>query len=152
MGLTIKLADRAEIDALVKIEKGTFDAALYPLMSKRNFSHLLTHGHADIWLAWVDGQAVGDAVVFYRKNSSYARLYSIAVLPSHQGGLVGKALLEAAEAAAQKRGLKGMVQEIRADNERLFGRYLSLGYRETGRMADYYPDGCACIKLKRDFQ
>jgi hypothetical protein len=40
--------------------------------------------------------------------------------------------------------------EIRADNRKLLDRYLGLGYSRYRDVADYYPDGSGCIKLKRN--
>jgi len=83
-------------------------------------------------------------------GSRFLRFYSLAVLPEAQGGALGRRLFEAIEAAARKRGL-GVITEVRADNRKLHERYLGLGYKEFERKTDYYPDGCAAIRMKRLF-
>lgn len=151
MTVTIRLATLDDLPALDRVERETFSPALYHRLSKRQYRYLLTKGNCEIWVASTNGTLCGAAILFYRKNSAYGRLYSIAVTPDAQGGDVGKALLTRAEDSIKQRGLKGIIQEIRADNARLKDRYTRLGYTITGTQADYYPDGASCLKLKKDF-
>lgn len=148
--MRIRQALVSDVDALCILERNVFDVTRFHLVSKRQFRYLLTKGNAEIWVADDDGSILGAAILFFRKNYAYGRLYSIAVDPSAQGGNVGRALFEAVENRVVAKGLKGMAQEVRADNERLLQRYLKIGYTVYGEEADYYPDGASCIKLRRD--
>ena len=114
----------------------------------------MTRAQAEIWLAEqasaTGRQVCGAFVLFFRKGASYARLYSIAVLPSAQGQGVGAALMEQAEARARAKGLHELRQEVRANNHSLINRHLGRGYRPYGQTANYYPDGSPCLKLTKD--
>ncbi|EIM03355.1 acetyltransferase [Rhodanobacter sp. 115] len=59
---------------------------------------------------------LGTAVVFFRKGSKVARLYSLASKPDARGKGVGTSLVEAAEAAARRRRCHALRLEVRTDN------------------------------------
>lgn len=149
MTVTIRRAHSRDVSTLQTIEMQAFDAAKYDLTSGRQFRYLVSKGNAEIWLACEKDKVLGYITMLYRKNSHFGRLYSIAVLPEYQGKTVGKALFEHAEKTVLKHKAKGMLLEIREDNTRALNRYLGLGYNVTGRVADYYPDHSACVKMKK---
>lgn len=147
----IRLANEQDAAALAALEARAFDPAYYHLMSSNQYRHLLTKGNADILVTERNGMLCGALILLYRANSAFGRMYSIAVDPDFQGGEVGKALFEAMEAHVREKGMRGVLLEIRDDNIRHYERYIRLGYAENGRVADYYPDGHGCIKMKKIF-
>jgi ribosomal protein S18 acetylase RimI-like enzyme len=150
--MRIDAAVPEDLDRLVQIETGAFDARLYTQMTRRQFRRHLAGDRAVLLVARDPaGAPIGYALGFIKNNTSYLRLYSLAVDPAHQGGRVGAELFPAIEEVARQRSLRGMQLEIREDNFRLFDRYSRLGYRPYRKVPDYYPDGAACIKLKIDF-
>jgi ribosomal protein S18 acetylase RimI-like enzyme len=150
MALSITPARTTDLDRLVAVEGAAFDPALYLLMSRRQFAAHLASPRALILVARDSGAgAVGYALCFRRRGTGWLRLYSLAVDPAFQGGRVGAELFRAVEDAARREGL-GVQLEIRADNRKLLDRYLGLGYSRYRDVADYYPDGAGCIKLKRE--
>lgn len=151
MTIKIRPATLKDLDDLITIETKCFDKRRYPQMSRASFKHLLTKGNALIKLAIVNGVSCGMVVSFFRSNSQYGRMYSIAVLPEYQGGEVGRKLYEDLIKEIKKRGLKGMLLEIRSDNTRHLDRYLKLGFKVIKELEDYYPDRSNGIKLKLDF-
>jgi [ribosomal protein S18]-alanine N-acetyltransferase len=84
---------------------------------------------------------LGTAVLFFRKGSGVARLYSLATQPEARGKGVGSALLEATEAAARQRRCRALRLEVRTDNHSAIKLYERLGYRCIGALAGYYQDG-----------
>lgn len=144
-------AELKDLDDLCLIENETFDDKRYPLMSRNNFQYHLRKGSNDILIAKQDGVSCGMSVIFYRKNSYFARLYSIAVLPEYQGGEVGKKLFEATMLNARQRKLKGLVLEIRSDNQKHEIRYLNQGFQLVKILPNYYNDSCDGLKLKKVF-
>ena len=140
-----------DVGRLLAIEAAAFDPALYTRMTERQFHrHIASETAVLLVVRDGAGSAVGYALGFIKRNTGYLRLYSLAVDPAHQGGRVGAELFAATEKAAAGRGLRGVQLEIRADNEKLHQRYLKLGYQPYRSVADYYPDGAGCIKLKRE--
>lgn len=151
MPLRIRRATRNDLSAIGELERRAFDLRIYPLTSPRQYRYLLDKGNADILVVESEGTVCGAAVILYRRSAHYGRLYSIAVAPEFQGGTIGKALFEAVEATIRRKGLKGVLLEIRSDNHRHYQRYLSIGYQEIRRLPEYYPDGGDGIKLRKDF-
>jgi len=151
MSLIIRLATLSDVDSLCAIEQQSFAPSLYHLTSRRQFRYLINKGNAEIWLAELHGQACGMAVLFFKANSRFVRLYSIAVLPAFQGRDVGLALFECAQKQGLHKKLMGLSLEIRSDNKKHYDRYRALGYKDVGTVEDYYPDHSPCIKLQKIF-
>ncbi|MCT8971582.1 GNAT family N-acetyltransferase [Microbaculum marinisediminis] len=147
---SLRTAGPADLDALVEIENAVFVPPAYEPMSRRQFRWHISNPRAALIVCTRRGQVVGYALGLARAGSRYMRFYSLAVLSQAQGGEIGKRLFEAIETAARQRGL-GVITEVRADNTRLHRRYLGLGYTEFEHKPDYYPDGCAAIRMKRSF-
>jgi ribosomal protein S18 acetylase RimI-like enzyme len=147
---SLRRAGPTDLDALVDIENTVFVRPAYEPMSRRQFRRHMDNPRADLIVCVRDGRIVGYALGLARAASHYLRFYSLAVAPEAQGGEIGRMLFEAIEAAAKKRGL-GVITEVRADNARLHRRYLGLGYVEFEHKPDYYPDGCAAIRMNRSF-
>ena len=77
-------------------------------------------------------------------------IQTIAVSQSHQGRGLGRALLVDLMDEAQRRGVRELFLEVRADNEPAIALYQSLGFREIDRRAGYYqPDGVDAIVMCR---
>ena len=75
-------------------------------------------------------------------------IQTIAVSQSHQGRGLGRALLVDLMDEAQRRGVRELFLEVRADNEPAIVLYQSLGFREIDRRAGYYqPDGVDAIVM-----
>lgn len=87
------------------------------------------------------GQAVGSAVVLFRADRPWARLYSIAVDPAARGRGLGVDLLAAAEAVARRRRATSLRLEVRQDNPLAITLYEARGYRRVGARSGYYEDG-----------
>lgn len=154
MRVTLRQATLDDLDRLLAIEQQAFPADLFHQISRRQYRYLLTRARAEIWLAALQGSAdplaCGASILLFRKGADFARLYSIAVLPSGQGQGVGSALMAQAEDRARDRGLSALCQEVRADNQALIDRHRRNGYRPYGQTPAYYPDGTACLKLIKD--
>lgn len=147
----IRLATIDDAAALAALEQKAFDPDFFHLMSKSQFSRLIKKGNADILVAEEDQRLIGVVVILYRKRSKLGRMYSIAVHPDFQGRDVGKSLFEAMENRLKEKDMRGALLEIRADNTDHLARYQKQGYRLTRIMPEYYPDGCAGLKLERIF-
>jgi len=145
MRATIRPAVPEDLDALVRLE------TVFPgdCISRKSFRHLLTRGHAAIWVYDGGQGVVGNAVVLYRRRSVSARVYSLVVDPACQGRGIARALLEAAEQAAAAKGCTTMRLEVRADNEAAIRLYRKAGYLPDGRVDNYYDDGMAAQRLRK---
>ena len=68
------------------------------------------------------------------------------------GGLgIGRALLAELLAEAERRGVRELFLEVRADNPAARGLYASMGFREIGVRPRYYqPEDVDAVVMKRD--
>lgn len=121
-------------------------------MSRQSFAGHIRAGRNPLFVSIEGGgPACGYALGLVRRRSPYVRFYSLAILPEHAGRGAGRLLFQAIEDFARRRRYRGVRLEIRADNRRLLDRYAGLGYRVFARVPAYYADGCAAIRMVRDF-
>ncbi|TAL92663.1 MAG: GNAT family N-acetyltransferase [Rhodanobacter sp.] len=135
----IRRADSSDLDDLVRLEQCAFDG---DRMSRAQYRRHLASDSARILLASAGRyDFLGSVVLFFRRRSTLARVYSLATRPEARGRGIGAALLAAAAAAARRRGCRALRLEVRTDNAAAIGLYERLGYRRFGSYAHYYQDG-----------
>jgi [ribosomal protein S18]-alanine N-acetyltransferase len=135
----VRRAETSDLDDLVALEDRTFDS---DRMSRTQYRRHLDSGTALVLVASANHRNfLGTAVLFFRKRSGVARLYSLATQPEARGKGVGTALLEATEAAARQRRCRALRLEVRTDNESAIKLYERFGYRCIAALAAYYQDG-----------
>jgi ribosomal protein S18 acetylase RimI-like enzyme len=101
-------------------------------------------------LAAIDASGLlGKAIVFFRRNTDIARLYSIAVGHEARGRGLGEALLGAVERAARASGRRRLRLEVRQDNAGAIRLYERLGYRCFGAYAGFYEDGADAWRYEK---
>jgi len=88
--------------------------------------------HARLFLARLEGKAVGYATCFSAYSTFRAHplwnIHDIAVLASHRGQGIGRALIEHIAEAAQAEGCCKLTLEVREDNPLAHGLYSKLGF------------------------
>ena len=134
----IRAAATRDLDQLLALERAAFTT---DHLSPRQYRRHLHSPTAAVLVAVDRDELLGKALVFFRQRSDVARLYSIAVAQQARGRGVAKALLEAAAAAAQRRGCHRLRLEVRQDNAAAIALYERLGYRRFGAHSAYYEDG-----------
>lgn len=145
--LRLRPAGRDDLAGLVELEEACFAGDRF---SRRSYRHLLVRGHADVLVA-EDGQGrlAGSAVLLYRRGSSSARLYSLAVRPDLRGRGLGRAMLAAVERAALFRGATRVVLEVAEGNQAALALYLRAGYETKRRLSDYYESGEDALRMQK---
>lgn len=97
---------------------------------------LRAHPTSLVFLAYLDGVAVGIATCFFGFSTFAARplinIHDLAVLPEHRGRGIGRALLRAVEAAARERGCARLTLEVLANNEQARRLYERAGLAQAG--------------------
>jgi len=135
----IRSAELSDLDDLVALEEHSFDS---DRLSRGQFRRHLDSDSAKVLVASTGPHRfLGTAVVFFRKRSGVARLYSIATHHAARGQGVGSALLGAVEQLARRRHCRALRLEVRADNPGAVRLYERLGYRRLAALAGYYEDG-----------
>ena len=142
----IRRAAPADLDALVELEQASFDK---DRLSRRQYRHHLRSATASVLAAVDDSRLLGSAVIFFRRRSSAARLYSIAVAAGMRGRGIAAALLEAAEQAARTRGSNCLRLEVRQDNPDAIRLYERRGYRRFATCRGFYEDGADAWRYQK---
>ena len=146
-GFRIRQATLADLDAMLELERASFTT---DHLTRRQY-HRHLHGTSAAVLAAVDAVGLlGNAVVFFRRNSDIARLYTIAIAHTARGRGLGEALLAAAEDAAIRHGSRRMRLEVRQDNHSAIRLYERRGYRSFGAHAGFYEDGADAWRYEKD--
>jgi [ribosomal protein S18]-alanine N-acetyltransferase len=145
-GITISKASRADLAALVSLEAEVF---AFNRLSLRSFRHIIGAASAACRVAKAGGVLAGYHLVLFRRGSTVARLYSIAVAPHFRGQGLAVLLMRDAEQVARRRGSRRLRLEARADNAAAIRLYDRLGYRLIGRRPCYYADGAEALRYER---
>ncbi|MEQ1610443.1 MAG: GNAT family N-acetyltransferase [Hyphomonadaceae bacterium] len=144
--VTVRGAAPADAPTLEAIEAASF---IYDRLSSRALARNLRSPTANIFVAAIGGVLAGYAMVFFRRGSTLARLYSIASVPNARGRGIGSRLMEACEHAAIKRGCDRLRLEVREKNRPAIAMYERLGYRRIGRYENYYQDGAPALRFEK---
>ena len=98
--LNFRKANIGDLKSLLLIEEKCFRT---DRLSRRSFQGFIKNTKDDLLIVELDKQLVGYGVVLYKKGSSLARLYSIAIDPNQKGNGIGKKLLIKLEELAVKK-------------------------------------------------
>jgi len=144
--ISIRVAKPNDLDAIDAIEQRSFIGDRFP---RRNLDRLLQSRSALVVLARLGGRPAGYAALLFRKGSSLARLYSIAVDPDARGQGVADALIDAAIARARRAGGDRMRLEMRPSNKAAQRLYERAGFAVLDRKPGYYNDGEDAIRMEK---
>ncbi len=145
--LQIRPASAADLEALLALENSSFSG---DRLSRRSLRHLLRGRHSRCLVAQDgDGPLLGYILLLFRRGSSLARIYSLAVAEEARGRGVGSQLLHAAEQAAVAHKCLFVRLEVRVDNQAALALYRSRGYVLFDREENYYDDGATALRLEK---
>ncbi|WP_445145343.1 GNAT family N-acetyltransferase [Dyella sp. Tek66A03] len=143
----VRRAELSDLDDLVALEETSFAT---DRLSRAQYRRHLDSETAQVLVASANHRRfLGTAVVFFRKGTQVARLYSIATSTTARGKGVGSALLDAAEHAAKRRRCHALRLEVRADNDAAVRLYERLGYQRIGHYERYYGDGADAWRYEK---
>jgi ribosomal protein S18 acetylase RimI-like enzyme len=147
LSVTTREAVAGDVKGLAALETRAFTS---DRLSARSLREFIGSPSAAVLVA-EDGaeNLLGYAIVRFRRTTSVARLYSIAVAEGARGKGIGERLLRAAEHEARRRGSLFMRLEVKAGNAPAIALYERFGYREFGRLPDYYEDHAEAIRLEK---
>lgn len=138
----------ADLDTLLAMERRSFST---DLLSPRQLRHWIL-ARERTFLVCEEARSkciAGYALVFYRKNSRRARLYSIVIDAPFRGYGLARALLARAERAAKREGCSSMRLEVSPKNKPAIGLYEALGYKQFGFYKEFYEDGGDALRLEK---
>ena len=142
----IRDARLADLKALVELENQCFEIDRF---NRRQFRYMITRAQARLLVDERRKRLAGYVLVLFRRGTSLARLYSIAVAPAFRGKGAGRDLLEAAEEAAKAADCAYLRLEVRRDNAESIQLYRKAGFRKLGELDDYYEDGMEALQFEK---
>jgi [ribosomal protein S18]-alanine N-acetyltransferase len=146
---SIRRGRPADLDALFDLESRVFAT---DRMSRRSLRRLLGSPSAVVLVAHAGGAVIGGAIVLVRANSRIARLYSVAVAPSHGGRGIASALIAAAERAGRLRRCNCLRLEVHERNRAAIRLYRKSGFRQFGRHHRYYEDRGHALRFAKELR
>ena len=129
------------IDAYARDPRGGGEPLPQPVLERMG-PGLAAHPTACAWLAFDDDEPVGVCVGFTGYSTFRAlpllNIHDLAVLPTHRGRGIGRALLTAAEDMARSKGYARLTLEVQEDNLPARGLYERFGFVDV-RYGDSGP-------------
>lgn len=142
MSVLVRAATRSDVPTLVALMTAFYAESDFPLPAEpatRAFATLLGDPRlGGVWLAEVDGSAVGHAVLTVCFSMEYGGfrgfIDDLYVRPEARGRGAGAALLHAVRAAATERGIRALHVEAGPDNHTAQRVYARAGYADSGHL------------------
>ena len=144
MVMAIRPATRADLDALVALENRCFTS---DRISRRSFRHFLETEQNQILV--IGDTPLAYVLLLFRRGTSLARIYSLAVDPSCRGQGLARQLMTEAETVAMNRDALFLRLEVAIHNQSAIALYESLGYQPIKRIEEYYEDGGDALRLEK---
>lgn len=143
---TFEIATNDDWPQLLALEIACFEPV--DRLSGREFRALLNKVTARVFVKREMGTIVATAIILFRRNSKIARLYSLAVAPSHQKKGIARALLYFLEETLQDR-CNEIRLEVRKDNSNAIRLYNQLGYHIFAESHHFYGGGEGAFRMKK---
>ncbi len=144
--LSIRNANLSDAASLLALEHKCFTA---DRISLRSFKRFIAEKRSDLLLVERAGQVIGYFLLIYRRGTSLARLYSLAVDPTCRKQGIAELLMQHAEKAAAARNCVLLRLEVRYDNAAAIRLYQKLSYHEFAVKHDFYEDHSDAICMQK---
>jgi ribosomal-protein-alanine N-acetyltransferase len=130
----IRPMDEADLDAVLAVEQASFSTP----WSRNSFINLLGRTDTDMWVAELDGNVVGHAVLWY--VGFEGELGNLAVAPEWRRHGLGRYLLDWVLEGARRRHVETVFLEVRISNRAAQNLYGRRGFRPVGLRKRYYRE------------
>ena len=121
-----------DIDQVMRVEREVYQ---FP-WTERIFSDCIRVGY-HCWLALLDGQPVGHAVISIVADESH--MLNLSIAAAHQGKGYGRQFVDFLVDEARAQNAQTMLLEVRPSNKIAINCYNGAGFNEIGRRKGYYP-------------
>jgi ribosomal protein S18 acetylase RimI-like enzyme len=146
--LSLRTATAADAAGLAALDEACFPAV--DRFSRRVWRHLLGPARRNrsslTLVAEGEGRLLGSINLLFRRGSSVARLYTLAVHPDARGRGLAKRMLAAVLALAPRR-CRELSLEVRHDNPAR-SLYDAWGMQVVADLPGYYRDGAAGVRMR----
>lgn len=146
LNMGIRRAETSDLALLVVLENRCFNV---DRISRRSFQRFLKGQRCSCWVVECGSVIVAYVLLLFRRGSSLARVYSLAVDETCRGLGLGRTLLERGEQDAIEKGCLFIRLEVSANNSVAQVLYLAAGYKVFDRTEAYYEDGSSALRLEK---
>ena len=144
----LELARFSDAQRLSRMSRLLIEPGLRPAWSAARITWHIRHPESIVLTARHGTLAAGFAVMRYGDDSAHLNL--LAVEPAHRRRGLARRMLLWLEETALHAGTFVIGLELRAANADALAFYTALGYRELGRIANYYQGIEHAIRMARD--
>lgn len=141
--VTLEGAKAGDLDAIVAIAAESFASP----WSRSSYADELARTDGARWVARIGPERVG--FLLGRIQVDHLEVLSLAVAPAKRRAGCGAALVSAALADADARGVSRVQLEVRVSAEPALACYRHAGFEVVGRRSGYYADGEDALLLSR---
>jgi [ribosomal protein S18]-alanine N-acetyltransferase len=139
-----------DLGAIMALERASFPTDAW---SEAMMREELASPHGRYVVLEEAGRLVGYAGLRAPRGSHDADVQTIAVAAASRGTGRGRMLLTTLLEEAERRGVRDVFLEVRADNPIASALYASEGFREVGRRPRYYqPDDVDALVMRLDLR
>lgn len=152
--LSIRLAIRDDLPAIMEIEDSSFESA-GERFSSQVVLRLMSNPRARVTVAMAGSAIAGWAAGLVRQSATgkvSGRVYSVATHPDHRGKGVGRSLCEDLLDWFTARGTSAAYLEVRANNESAKRLYARLGFVTQRFLPGYYGLDADGLRMRKSFQ
>ncbi|GAB3284925.1 ribosomal protein S18-alanine N-acetyltransferase [Microbacterium lacusdiani] len=148
--MTIRPATLDDLGAIMALERASFPTDAW---SEAMMREELAGPHGHYLVDELAGRVTGYAGLRALPGSRDADVQTIALAESARGRGRGRALLRALLEEAERRRVREVFLEVRADNPVAQALYASEGFAELGRRPRYYqPDDVDAVVMRLDLE
>ena len=146
-GYIYRSAEISDVQRLVFIENLCF---VSDIISEKQFKHLILRGKVlfIVICKTEDTRPIGYGLCFTPAKRSTARLYSLVILPDFRGQRLALSLLELLLVRLQEKNYKFCNLEVRESDKKTQKLYEYFGFSIIKRIANYYQDGEAALRMR----
>lgn len=137
MKVTVEDASVKCLERLYEIEMECFDEEAF---TKRQIVQLLKDYNSVSLVAKENGMIIGFivAMIYPDRKAVNGHILTIDISPSHRRKGIARMLLQEIESVFAQKGVQACLLEVREDNVAAINLYKKLGYKEIGRLENYY--------------
>jgi ribosomal-protein-alanine N-acetyltransferase len=146
MPASLEDASIRHLDTLCEIERQCFEKEAF---TRKQISQLLANYNCVSLIAKESNEIVGFIIGMIRtdRNTMSGHILTIDILPAYRRRGIGQMLLQEIERIFKEKGVRNSYLEVREDNVAAAGLYQKLGYREIGKLENYYGNAHGiCLK------
>jgi ribosomal-protein-alanine N-acetyltransferase len=139
MTVIIETGSIRNLDRLYEIEKECFQKEAF---TRQQIASLLTDYNSISLIAKEESQITGFIIgmIYIERHASVGHILTIDILPKHRQKGTGLKLLAEIENIFREKGVRICYLEVREDNKPALKLYAKMGYKEVGKLKNYYGD------------